>query len=268
MSRYGNFDDLMREWVDVGEDRMPLDDLYGALAEIESTRQRSARWALLEVIAMRMQPLAVPLAIGALLIVAVGAFAIVSGPSNTGAPDGSTTDGAHVATPSPSAITAEDLDSIAFTEEEVIMGLSQDESREGVAALVAGVRSEGDSFDSTGFVDGRFNLFSGLVNHCQECPATIGTYAALFETTADAERAYRDMREQHESTSGWSLEPEEAEPSLGDEGVSYSGAAWDREDVTIYLWRSGRVLLATIGLDGAERIHTLGVARRMDDRAD
>lgn len=268
MSRYGNLDDLMREWVDIGEDRLPLDHLYGALAEIERTRQRGARWALLEEIAMRMQPLAVPLAIGALLVAAVGAFAIVSGTSNSGAPDNTPTARAHVATPSPSTVTADDLDSIAFTEEEVIMGLSHDESREGVAALIAGVRAEGDSIDSTGFVDARFNVFSGLVNHCQECPATIGTYAALFATTADAERAYREMREEHESMSGWSLEPEPSDPSLGDEGVSYSGAAWDRDSITMYLWRSGRMVLATIGLDGAERIDVLGVARRMDDRAD
>ena len=112
MNRQQDFDQLLREWVDAGEDRLPVQHLHGALAKIETTRQRGARGALLEDFLMRFQPLAAPLAIAAVLAVAIGAAAIVSQPPPTG-PDPSPTPGAtsdpmrtQTEAPSPTVATA------------------------------------------------------------------------------------------------------------------------------------------------------------------
>ena len=90
MTQHHDFDDTLRAWVDIGEVRLPAHHLEQALAEIEITRQRGARPALLEDVLMRVQPIAVPLAIAAVLVVVVGALALVNGPSTIG-PDPSAT---------------------------------------------------------------------------------------------------------------------------------------------------------------------------------
>lgn len=99
MNRRSDFDQLMREWVDPGEDRLPLHHLHGALAEIETTRQRGAMSALLEDFLMRFQPLAAPLAIAAVLAVAIGVAAIVSQPPPIG-PEPSATETPATTSPS------------------------------------------------------------------------------------------------------------------------------------------------------------------------
>lgn len=99
MNRQQDFDQLMREWVDAGEDRLPVHHLHGALAEIETTRQRGARRALLEDFLMRLQPFAAPLAIAAVLVAAIGTAAIVTRPTTVG-PEQSLTPAP--ATPAPS----------------------------------------------------------------------------------------------------------------------------------------------------------------------
>lgn len=109
MNRRNDFDKLMREWVDPGEDRLPLHHLHGALAEIETTRQRGAASALLEDFLMGFQPLAAPLAIAAVLAVAIGALAVVNqpapiGPDPTGTPVPSHSGTAAPISPSPSEV--------------------------------------------------------------------------------------------------------------------------------------------------------------------
>jgi len=112
MNRRSDIDQLMREWVDLGEDRLPLHHLHGALAEIETTRQRGAVSALLEDFLMRYQPIAAPLAIAAVLSVAIGVAAVVIQPAPAG-PDPSPTSGAtsdaiptQTEAPSPTVATA------------------------------------------------------------------------------------------------------------------------------------------------------------------
>jgi hypothetical protein len=84
MTRDRQLDDVLREWVDLGEERLPQHNLAAALAAVETTSQRSAGGALLEGLLMRFRPLAVPLGIAAVLLLAFGAFALVSRPPSVG----------------------------------------------------------------------------------------------------------------------------------------------------------------------------------------
>ena len=84
MTRHRELDDVLREWVDHGDERLPHHNLTAALAEIETTPQRGARSALLEGLIMRFQPLAIPIGIVVLLALAIGAYALVGRPPSVG----------------------------------------------------------------------------------------------------------------------------------------------------------------------------------------
>jgi hypothetical protein len=88
MTHRYDIDDVLREWADEGDERMPFHNLQAALAAIETTPQRGARPALLEGILMRIQPFAIPMAVVATLVLAVVAYALVSRPPSVG-PEGS-----------------------------------------------------------------------------------------------------------------------------------------------------------------------------------
>lgn len=88
MTHLHDIDDVLREWADEGDERMPFHNLQTALAAIETTPQRGARPALLEGILMRIQPFAIPMAVVATLVLAVVAYALVSRPPSVG-PEGS-----------------------------------------------------------------------------------------------------------------------------------------------------------------------------------
>lgn len=84
MTHPRDMDELLREWADEGDERMPSHNLEAALATIETTPQRGARPALLEGIIMRLRPYAIPAALIATLVIAVATFAFVSRPPSVG----------------------------------------------------------------------------------------------------------------------------------------------------------------------------------------
>lgn len=84
MTRHRELDDVLREWVDHGDERLPHHHLAAALAEIETTPQRGARAALLEGLLMKLRPLAIPLGAAAVVLLAIGVFALVSRPPSVG----------------------------------------------------------------------------------------------------------------------------------------------------------------------------------------
>ena len=79
-------DDVLREWVDHGDERLPHHNLAAALAEIETTPQRGARPALLEGFTMRFQPLAVAAGIVVVVALAIGAYALLGRSPSVGPP--------------------------------------------------------------------------------------------------------------------------------------------------------------------------------------
>ena len=84
MTNQRDFDDLLREWADHGDEHLPDRYLQAALLEVDSTNQRGAWSASLEGLLMRIQPFAVPLGIAVALVLAIGAFALVSRPPSIG----------------------------------------------------------------------------------------------------------------------------------------------------------------------------------------
>lgn len=82
MTRQRNFDSVLREWVDLGDERLPLGNLDAALAEIETTPQRGHR--PLEELMMRLQPFALPIAVVVVAVIAVAALAVASQPPSVG----------------------------------------------------------------------------------------------------------------------------------------------------------------------------------------
>jgi hypothetical protein len=254
-----DFDQVMRAWVDAGEEVLPERNLHLALDEIAQTQQRALRPALIELLANHIQVVTQPLAAAGMLVLAFVAVVLVGGPwisdevPNPGL------------TASPEDITRDDLRRITYAETEIIMGLDPVSSLEGRAALRIGLRSSRPAFDPSGFVDAGYNEFSGSANHDVRNPAVIGTYALLLESVEAAEAAYRFLVEEHESPDGWGLEPDTAfHEDLGDESVSYQGQAYERGEATIFLWRTDRLVLMAFGVEGTSPLQALSVARRMD----
>jgi hypothetical protein len=112
MTRHRELDDVLREWVDHGSERLPQHNLAAALAQIEITPQRGARTALLEGLLMRFQTVAAPLAIAAAVIAAIVIIAAITRP-NVGIPVSTSTPIPTSTLPPPSA-TLDDYSTSAF----------------------------------------------------------------------------------------------------------------------------------------------------------
>jgi len=74
MNRRQEFDDLMRDWADLGDERLETRYLDAALAQIESTPQRGVGWRPLQEILMRLKPVAPILGVAAAVVLAVAAY--------------------------------------------------------------------------------------------------------------------------------------------------------------------------------------------------
>ena len=265
MTRQRDFDDLLREWTDVGDERLPDRYLRAALHQIESTRQRGARPAPLEDLIMRLQPAASILAVAAVTILAIGAYIAFSG-GNIGGP---------APTPEPSrTISAADLATIVLADTDAPQGMGHDDSVTGVAALIRPFNGVTDD-DSTaaltqaGFVEGRYAEFSGD-------PGALLSWAALFETVEDAERSLALYGTELESEDGYGLSSG-TPVDIGDEGAFYEGESvlgaggpgpvGPNVHTRVYLWRVGTLVLAAGSYGDFSTEDLRAVAEEMDARA-
>jgi hypothetical protein len=85
MNRRQEFDDLMRDWADLGDERLETRYLDAALAQIESTPQRGVGWRPLQEILMRLKPVAPILGVVAAVVLAIAAYQLLSD-QNIGSP--------------------------------------------------------------------------------------------------------------------------------------------------------------------------------------
>jgi hypothetical protein len=110
-----------------------------------------------------------------------------------------------------------------------------------------------------GFLTGRFTEFSNE-------QAGVLSWAALFETTADADQALALYEEEVRSADGYGL-TSRVDAALGDEGAFYSDGNDPAFNAQVYLWRVGNLVLAaaTYGDFDADELGRL--AEGMDDRA-
>ena len=118
-------------------------------------------------------------------------------------------------------------------------GMSHDGTTAGADALGRPIisRASTDADRSQpGFVDGRYSEFSndssGLLS-----------WAVLFGTVEDAERAYEFYLAEVESEAGYGLGPS-AEAGLGDQGICGVAEASDPSSFQVCLWRTAGLVLA------------------------
>jgi hypothetical protein len=249
MNREREFDQLLRAWLDDGAEIAPERFVHDALDDIERTVQRP-RWRIsLEGYLMRARPAPI-LAVAAVAVLAVVAYIAFARPNV----------GQESPTPTPRAITSQDLPALVLSANTAPEGMFVDSITTGASALARGLPT-GSVIDETGFLGARYVELSGPAG-------AVATWAALYATQLEAERATDFFAERHEAADGWGLVPLTGVEPLGDESVAYLGPAYGLDvDVTIYLWRVNNVVLATIGLPGTDAQLVRGIADEMNASA-
>ena len=101
MNRDRHMDDVLDRWLDDGPTRVADRVVAAAMTDVHTTRQRGAILALLEDFLMRLQPLVAPLAVAAVVAVAIGVMTLMNRPSMVGPDATATTAASHAATPVP-----------------------------------------------------------------------------------------------------------------------------------------------------------------------
>jgi hypothetical protein len=255
MNREPNFDRTLRRWLDDGADRAPERFVWAALQDVDHTDQRGARWALLEGLLMKLKPAAPILGVAAVVVLAIAMYQFLGG--NVGGPS---------PTPTPRTFSAEDLPRIVASEDDPPNGMSFARSNSGPVALVVELRPGGPAIDQSAFVDALVNYFDATDQ--ADGYAGYVSWSALFETEVDAEAAYEFVVTEHESEEGWGLARDSDDPGLGDESVSYTGAAYDWTASHTILWRVDNLLLAAVGVEDYDAALVRAMAEAMDQRAD
>jgi hypothetical protein len=241
MNRNRDFDQTMRHWLDDGADQAPERFIWAALEDTERIAQRGAWQASLEGLFMKLKSAAPYLGVAAVIVLAIAVYQVFAGP-NIG-------------------------NSIVLTEVNAPDGLTVDSTDYGAAALVIPLHAGGPLIDQTAFVDA---LMTNL--NSTETGGYV-SWSALFETVADAEVGFDYIVNEHGSAAEWGMETSSVDPGLGDESVSFTGAAYDIFETNIvHVWRVGNLVLAAVavgdlavGEANADRL--LELARLMDDRA-
>ena len=258
MNRERDVEQALRSWVDEGPDLAPEHFVWSALEAVERTPQRGAWQASLEGLFMKLKPAAPILGVAAAVVLAIAAFQLFGG--NVGGPNTPTP------TPSPRAFTSADLPNIILTDANAPEGMTVDDTQSGAPALVVPLRPGGPMIDQVAFVDALMNNLNST-----ETGGYV-SWAALFETAADSEIAFDYVADEHGSV-GWGMARSSVDPGLGDESVSYTGAAYDIFETNIvHLWRVGHLVLAAVAVGDvavgdANADELLALAELMDDRA-
>jgi hypothetical protein len=254
------FDDTVAAWVDEGAESAPERFVWAALDDVARTPQRGPWLVALEDMTMNFKAAAPILGIAAVLLALVVGYQVI-GQRNTGEP---------IPAATPRLLSAEDLERIVVTEANVPPGLTVHRTLTGMEALGA---SETAPEDSPGFVDA---ILTDFDRDDDTENGRYGTFAAVFETVADAERAYDSAVRNHESPDGWGLTTDhvlpfgyDPDPGLGDESRWYvQGRAYNQPKLEIYLWRVNNVLLHAVDLEGYDDPDLiLSIAQGMDARA-
>ncbi len=249
MTRSRDIDHLLDRWMDDGPTVVADRVIAAALTEIPTTRQRGAQWARLKEHFMTMKPAMTVLGIGAVAIVALAAFQILGG-RGVGAPR---------------VITADDLPAIVVPADHAPAGMQHDITYDDERILlrpiisVTGTAAVDPYLEQPGFVAGRYTEFS-------DATAGLLSWAALFETPADAERSLELYVEEVESEDGYGL-GRRANIAFGDEGGYFDHD--DPEDTAqVVLWRSGNLVMAAATYGDFDPDQLRAVAEGMDARAE
>ena len=181
------------------------------------------------------------LSVLALLIVSACSTALPatspsSSPSATARPTRSST-------PEPGALGG--LPTIVLDEDDLEPGETIDSLDVGLGALLqpVGLLEHSTLAEQPGFVDARMTRI-GIQG--QDSYWEVGGYvswAAVYASDADAEKAFEALVAEHESDTGWAME-RVGRPPYGDEAVSLDGAAYGWDTNRLHVWRQANLLLA------------------------
>jgi hypothetical protein len=251
MNRRTDFDDQLRDWADLGDERLPSRYLEAALAQIETTQQRGAIWWPLEELFMKLKPAAPIFGIAAVVLLAVAAYQVF-GTSNVG-----------YAEPTPRAYTTEDLPNIIITEATLPDGATIGGTRSGSPVLMEPLRPGGDVIDASAVVDGLATDVDFLDD------GIYTTWSVLFETSADAEQAFDFIVAEHESEEGWDVGASRTDPNLGDESAAWTGELYELAgESDSIVWRENNLLLAAVGWGDSDVARLRSIADGMAARSD
>jgi hypothetical protein len=162
------------------------------------------------------------------------------------------------------------LSDIVVTEANVPSGLTVHRTVRGVEALrTSGVLP----VDVVGLVDAIETSFDGDEDHEGDHEDLYRTFGAVFETVADAERAFDAAVVLHESADGWRLAAGHVfvpDRRLGDASVRYAqGSDYGDPEIIVYLWRVDNVLLHAVDFHPYDRPDLLrSIVEAMDARAE
>ena len=222
--------------------------IAAAMTDIHTTRQIGARWAPLKELFMTMKPALAVLGLTAVAIVALAAFQILGGNGIGG----------------PRVLTPDDLPSIVLPADEPPDGMQLDNTYDDERILLRPIISVTGAdavpyLEQPGYVDGLYTEFSddltGLLS-----------WAALFESPEDADRALALYAEEVQSEAGYGLDNRGA-LDFGDDGAFYDASDPSNETL-VYLWRNGNLVLAAATYGPFDPDELRSIAEGMDDRAE
>jgi len=251
MTRSRDIDQLLNRWMDDGPTVVADRVIAAALTEIPTTRQRGARWALLKEIFMVMKPAAAMLGLAAVIVLGVAAYQLFL-PRSPG-----------IGGPTVRVPTADDLPAIVVPADKAPAGMQHDNTYDDERILIRPIISVTGTdaipyLEQPGFVAGRYTEFS-------DATAGLLSWAALFETPADAERSLKLYVAEVESEQGYGL-GNRADISFGDEGGFFDDD--DPENTAqVVLWRSGNLVMAAATYGEFDPDELRSIAEGMDDRA-
>ena len=238
MNRDRDFDQTLRHWLDDGADQAPERFVWAALDEVERTGQRGAWSALLEGTIMKLKPAAPILGVAAVVLLAIAAFQYLGG--NVGGPSTPTAQ----PSPTPRVFTSEGL--AALWDLGMIDGMEVDGSTTGYDALTTPLRPGGEIIPLTGFEEAELLHFASTET------GGYTTWAALYQQTAQAEAVFDFLITEHTAEDGWGMERSAADAGLGDESAILTGAPYEWDAGTIYVWRKGNLVLAAVAVGDAD----------------
>lgn len=258
MNRSRDFDETLKDWLDDGADHAPERFIWAALDDVERSAQRGAWRVSLEERFVNMKPAVLVLVTTAAIIVAIATYQLVVGP-NVGGP-GPTPSPTSSSQPEAGRFSATDLPSIVVTAANAPEGLTVDSNDFGEAALHVPLREGGPPIDQTAFVDARMTNINSTET------AGYVSWAALFESAADAEVAFDYIVDEHGSA-GWEMARSSVDPGLGEESASFTGAAYNVFPTNeTYLWRVDNLVLAAVGVGDYDAEQVRSIADLMDSR--
>lgn len=248
MTHQRDIDRVLDRWMDDGPTVVADRVIAAAMTDVHTTRQIGARWAPLKELFMTMKPALAVLGLTAVAIVALAAFQILGGNGIGG----------------PRVVTPDDLPSIVLPADEPPDGMQLDNTYDDERILLRPIISVTGAdavpyLEQPGYVDGLYTEFSddltGLLS-----------WAALFESPEDADRALALYAEEVQSEAGYGLDNRGA-LDFGDDGAFYDASDPSNETL-VYLWRNGNLVLAAATYGPFDPDELRSIAEGMDDRAE